>query len=243
MVTTNWANSRRRARGRLRTGGESRSGGGNWLGAGFPVWRRLRPVVRARRRAARRPAAGVAPQQADQGQVAVQPRPGAPLVVAQPELLLAVLMEALDRPPLVGQPGLAGQRPVVQAPGEVPLRLAVVARQRALADQPAQRAGHVAVGAMDPHPARLRRACPRPRRAPSRPPTGPRAPLGQRRGRGQRRDLDRVRVLRPGAPAAGRRAPRAPSRPGACGPGGARAGRAAPRRRRPPLAGARRRSC
>jgi len=40
-----------------------------------------------------------------------------------PELLFAILMESLDGPALVGQAELLGERAVVQAPGEVPLRL------------------------------------------------------------------------------------------------------------------------
>src|SRR5207244_12337564 len=109
----------RRASGRLRPGGKDpRRGGGVALGGAQE---------------------GVRPDQADQRQVAVEARPGAPLVVAQPELLLAVLVEALDRPAPVAQPQLAGPGPVGERPGEVPLGLAALARQRALAEEPAFR--------------------------------------------------------------------------------------------------------
>ena len=76
----------------------------------------------------------VAPQQADQREVAVQAGPGAPLVVAQAELLLAVLMEALHRPPLVAEPQLPGKWQAVEPPREVPLRVAVLTRKRSLAE-------------------------------------------------------------------------------------------------------------
>src|SRR5438477_4084741 len=130
MVMTRSARSWRRAAGRLRPGGKVRGNGG---GRGQP----------------RGAEEGIAPHQADQRQVAVEPWPGAALVVAQPQFLLAVLMETLDRPALVSQSELLGQRGVVQAPGEVPLGLAVLARQRPLADQPAERAGLIATGAVD----------------------------------------------------------------------------------------------
>ena len=80
----------------------------------------------------------VAPDEGDQGQVAVQARPGASLVVAQPEFLLAVLMEPLDGPALVRQSELVVERSVVQGPGEVPLRVAVLTRKGTLADEPAE---------------------------------------------------------------------------------------------------------
>src|SRR6266852_3923113 len=47
-------------------------------------------------------------------------------------------MEALDRPALMGQAQLLGQRAVIQRPGEVPLGLAVLAGQGPLAEQPAE---------------------------------------------------------------------------------------------------------
>src|SRR5438128_228613 len=86
------------------------------------------------------PKEGIAPDETDQRQMAMQPRPGAALVVAQPQFLLAVLMEALDGPALMGQAQLLSQRAVVQRPGEVPevpLGLAVLAGEGPLADQPA----------------------------------------------------------------------------------------------------------
>src|SRR4051794_5087737 len=97
----------------------------------------------------------VAPDEGDHGEVAVQARPGPSLVVAEPEFLLAILMEPLDRPALVGQAELLVERPVVQGPGEVPLRLAGFAGQRTLADEPAERAGRVAVCPVDAEAAGL----------------------------------------------------------------------------------------
>src|SRR5947209_1747583 len=118
---TRSASSWRRAAGRLRPGGKV---GGNGGGGGQP----------------RLAEEGIAPHQADQRQVAVEPWPGATLVVTHAQLLLAVLVEALDRPALVRQSELLGQRAVVQAPGEVPLGLAILTRHGPLADQPAERA-------------------------------------------------------------------------------------------------------
>jgi hypothetical protein len=103
MVMTRSASNRRRAAGRLRPGGKVRGNGG---GRGQP----------------RLAEEGIAPDQADQCQVAVEAWPGAALVVTQSQLLLAILMEALDRPALVSQSELLGQRAVVQAPGEGPVR-------------------------------------------------------------------------------------------------------------------------
>src|SRR6059058_2564921 len=129
MVIRRSARSWRRAAGRLRPGGKVRRSGDG-----------LR-VTDAEE--------GIAPDETDQCQVAVESWPGAALVVTQPQLLLAVLMEALDRPALVRQAELLGQRAVVHVPGEVPLGLAVLARQGPLADQPAERAGLIATGAVD----------------------------------------------------------------------------------------------
>src|SRR5215210_7122906 len=97
----------------------------------------------------------VTPDEGDQGEVAMQARPGPALVVAQPELLLAVLVEPLDRPALVGQAELRVERAVVEGPGEVPLGFAILTGQRALSDQPAEWAGGVAVSAVDAQAARL----------------------------------------------------------------------------------------
>src|SRR5215212_12057053 len=90
----------------------------------------------------------VAPDEGDQGQMAMEPRPGPSLVVAEPEFLLAVLMEPLDRPALMGQAELLVEWAVVQGPGEVPFRFAVLTGKRTLADEPPERAGRVAVAAM-----------------------------------------------------------------------------------------------
>src|SRR5437879_13269293 len=98
---TRSARSWRRAAGRLRPGGKDRGGGGGLGTTG--------------------PKEGIAPDETDQRQMAMQRRPGAALVVAQPQCLLAVLMEALDCPALMGQAQLLSQRAVVQRPGEVPL--------------------------------------------------------------------------------------------------------------------------
>src|SRR5918912_2570506 len=98
---------------------------------------------------------GVAPEEGDQGQMAGQARPGPPLVVAEPEFLRPVLMEALHSPALMGQAELVVERAVIQGPGEVPCRLAVLTGKRPLADEPAERAGGVAVGAVDAHPTGL----------------------------------------------------------------------------------------
>src|SRR3954468_10373548 len=92
--------------------------------------------------------------------MAVQARPGATLVVAEPEFLFAILMEALDGPALVGQSEVIVERAIIQVPGEVPLRLAVLPRQGTLADEPAARAGGVAVGTLDAQPAGLSSAAP-----------------------------------------------------------------------------------
>src|SRR5439155_19899407 len=126
---------------------------------------------------------------------AVPARPGAPLAVAAPEFLLAVLVEALDRPPRVGPADPRRPRDPVEAPGEGPLRLAGAAGQRALADRPALRPGDVAVRAVDPglaHP------------PPARPPLTVehrhRPPAARRRRRGpgpravQWREPDRLRL-------------------------------------------------
>jgi hypothetical protein len=84
------ARSRRRAAGRLRPGGKVRGEGGGGVGRWDPE-------------------EGIAPDRTHQRQVVAEPRPGAALVVAQPQLLLAVLMKALERPALMGQAQLLGQ--------------------------------------------------------------------------------------------------------------------------------------
>src|SRR5712691_10924547 len=109
IVSRKSASSWRRAATRLmRSGGESR-----------PVGIRGWGEAPARNRGDDR----VAPDQLDQGEVPMQPRPGPALVVVQPKLLLGVLVEALHRPPPVGYAHHVGQRELVQPPGEKPLRL------------------------------------------------------------------------------------------------------------------------
>ena len=57
-------------------------------------------------------------------------------------------MEALDRPALMGEAELVAEGSVVERPGEVPLRFAVVTRKGTLADEPAERTRGVAVSAV-----------------------------------------------------------------------------------------------
>ena len=80
--------------------------------------------------------------------MAVQPGPTPALVIAQAQLLFAILMEALDRPAPMGEPRLGRERGVVQPPGEIPLPLATRIRQWTLADQPPHRPGDIVVRAM-----------------------------------------------------------------------------------------------
>src|SRR6266496_6549963 len=108
MTRNRAASSSRRAAGTLRLGGKA----GRGLTGGVEE--------------------GVAPDESDQGEVAVQTRPGPPLVVAEAECLLAILMKAFNGPALVGQTELVVEGAVIQGPGEVPLRLAVVTRKGAL---------------------------------------------------------------------------------------------------------------
>src|SRR4051794_29578292 len=103
MVRVSRTRSRRRASGKLRPGGKGRP-------LGFGSSRRLEN--------------GIAPEETDQGQVTVQARPTAPLVVAQPQLLLPILMEALHGPAPMGQPQLLRQRAAIEPPGPVPFGLA-----------------------------------------------------------------------------------------------------------------------
>src|SRR6266498_614064 len=125
MTRSRAASRSRRAAGRLREGGKA----GRCLTGGVEE--------------------GVAPDEGDQGQMAVQARPGSALVVAEPELLFAILMEAFDGPALVSQSELVVERAIVERPGEVPLRFAVLTRKGTLADEPAEGAGGVAVGAVN----------------------------------------------------------------------------------------------
>ncbi len=151
----------------------------------------------------------------------MQPRPGAALVVAQPELLLAILMEAFHGPALVRQAELVSQRTVIQVPREVPLRLTLLAGHWAFPEQPALRPGDVAVRPLHAQPARLPLAAlllwvqDRDRLPPLR-----RDRCRQRACRVQRRELSRVRVAAR-APGAGVRAVRGVAVPGRA-PGPAR---------------------
>jgi hypothetical protein len=87
----------------------------------------------------------VAPDEGDEGEVAVQARPGPSLVGAAAELVLPGLVGALHGPALVRQAELVGDRAVVQRPGEVPFGLAVLSREGTLTNEPAERAGGVAM--------------------------------------------------------------------------------------------------
>src|SRR3954468_10233506 len=116
MERTSAASKVRRAAGTFREGGEA----GRWLTGGVGE--------------------GVAPDEGDEGEVAVQARPGASLVVAEAEFLFAILMKPLDGPALVGQSELVVEGPVVQGPGDVPLGLAVLTGQGTFADEPPERA-------------------------------------------------------------------------------------------------------
>src|SRR5690349_11858788 len=130
MVMVSWASTARRAAGKLRPGGKQPRG----LGL-------LRGGLHDR----------IAPNQANQGEMAVQPRPTAALVVAEPQFLLAILMETLDAPAPMRQPQLLLQRAPIQAPREIVLRVARRSGQRAFAEQPAFRACDCPVGAVHPH--------------------------------------------------------------------------------------------
>src|SRR3954470_7353347 len=132
MVSTNWARTCRRAAGRLRPGGKHPCEGA-WLGG------------RVEHR--------IAPDQADQGEMTVQPGPTAALVVAEPQFLLAIFMEAFHAPAPMRQAQLVFERAAIQAPGEVPFGVAALARQRALPQQPPTGPGHGAMGPVDAHPA------------------------------------------------------------------------------------------
>src|SRR6266511_901268 len=62
-------------------------------------------------------------------------------------------MEAFDGPALVGQAELLGHRTGIELPGEVPRRLAVISRKWALADEPTDWSGRIAVRPVDAHSA------------------------------------------------------------------------------------------
>ncbi len=97
----------------------------------------------------------VAPDEGDEGHVAMQARPGPSLVVAKPELLFAILMEAFDRPALVRQSELVVEGAVVEGPGEVPLGLTVLTRKGTFTDEPTEGTGGVAMCPVHAEPTRL----------------------------------------------------------------------------------------
>src|SRR5437763_14170990 len=132
MRTTNCTRSWRRACGKLPVGGESRRCGGSLVGGSEQR---------------------VTPHEAHQGEVALQPRPRPPLIVPQPQLLFAILMEPLDGPPAMGQAHLRLQIHLRQPPGEVPFGLTLVPRPRSYTNEPTARPGHVIMSAMHPHAA------------------------------------------------------------------------------------------
>ena len=115
-MITSWAKMSRRAAGRLRPGGK-RPPRGSLLGGGLKH--------------------GITPDQADQGEVPVQPGPAPPLVVPEPQFLLTVFMEALYAPAPMRQPQLVPERAPIQVPGEVPFRVPGCPRQGAFPEQPA----------------------------------------------------------------------------------------------------------
>jgi len=97
---TNCTKRGRRACGRVRTGGKGpcRGSGGGVVGH----------------------QEGIAPDQTHQGEMTMQPLPGPALIVAQTQLLLAILMKAFTSPPPMRQARLPLQRQRIQAPGKVP---------------------------------------------------------------------------------------------------------------------------
>jgi hypothetical protein len=115
--------------------------------------RRAAGTLREGGKAGRRVTGGmeerVAPDEGDEGEMAMQARPGSSLVVAEPELLLAVLMEPFDRPPLMRPSELVVERAAVERQGEVPRRFAILTRKGTFADEPTTRTGRVAVGAVN----------------------------------------------------------------------------------------------
>src|SRR3954451_1366027 len=127
MVIRSWAKTRRRAAGRLRPGGKAPCRG-RGLSGGLKH--------------------SIAPDQADESKVAVQPVPASALIVAKSQLLFAILMEALDTPAPIGQPQLGLQGATIHAPGEVPFGITGLTRQRPLRDQPTGRASDVAMSTM-----------------------------------------------------------------------------------------------
>jgi hypothetical protein len=146
MRTSRWGAGRQVNAGLAGWAGDGEEPGGQ---AGVPCGGQATPGGKAGRGVVGGLEQRVAPDEGDQGEVALQARPGPSLGVAEPELLLAVLVDPLDGPALVSQAELRVERPVVEAPGEGPLRLARVTRARPLAEEPAARAGRGAVGSVD----------------------------------------------------------------------------------------------
>ena len=87
MVSVNWISRCRRAAGRLRPGEKG---------------------PRSRRLGGGGTEEGIAPDEANQGQVAVQARPSAALIIAQAQFLFPVLVKPLDGPALVREAELLG---------------------------------------------------------------------------------------------------------------------------------------
>src|SRR5450756_1558726 len=161
---TNWASRSRRTWTRLAIGGESQRNAAGYIGLGLDDG-----CGGVRHLAGHRPPRagglgpglgdgvhqGATPDEADQRQVPVKPRPEAALVVPQTQELFPILVEAFDGPSPVGELQLPFQGEPVQLPGEVPARLPLLAWQRQLPDQPALGAGFITDGAMHPDPAGL----------------------------------------------------------------------------------------
>ena len=139
MVMTNWASKSRRTWTRLAIRGENQRvcAGGLNLSLGDGVHE------------------GATPEETDWRQVPVQPRPETALVVAQPQELLAILVEPLDGPATARDLELAFQGKVVQVPGELPARLLLLPRQGPLSKKPALRTDLVTHSAMGSDPTRL----------------------------------------------------------------------------------------
>src|SRR5262245_33442948 len=98
---------------------------------------------------------GVAPDEGDQGEVAMQARPGPSLVVSEAQLLLAVLTKALHGPALVGRPGLLIEAALGQGRGHGPLGPAGLTGQWAFADELPEGTGRVAVRPVHAEPTRV----------------------------------------------------------------------------------------
>src|ERR1051325_2366583 len=126
------AKSWRRARGRLRPGGKASVRRGGLSGG-----------LRDR----------VAPEEADQSQVAVEARPPAARVTAHPHLLLPSRVAPLNHPAPVGERQLVLERAALEPPGEVPFWIPARPWQWAFPDEPAQGPGVLALCPMHAHAA------------------------------------------------------------------------------------------